>query len=215
MPAVRKQQVAAQVVTIWDNFAQHSAELLAAGVSEEALGELRVAAESVQEAEQAAQRLKINLARATAPYACCTGWFIQPPTMAARYWARMAVVKVTGGHVPSALLGEVLALLAGLLVLRLWGDGRKDQVMQLVATTGALAELLAEEANTCTALDPDKLADDWLALMNIQPDKKKVLASYQAALERLRTSTPKNRKPHRATTRASSSTRHSRRASSA
>ena len=172
--------------TIWDNYARHCDELRAVGVPDGGLEELRLAAAAVEEAEQAESRLSIDLERALSPYTTSCGWVIQPPTVAARYWARLALVKVTGGRGPETGLGELLALLAGLLVLRLWGEGRADEVMQLVSSAGTLAERLAHESESVGDLDPDQLGRDWLALMGIQPvGKKKALARYRRLLRAL------------------------------
>lgn len=172
--------------TIWDNFARHCLELRAAGVPEAELAPLRAAAQAVADAEEAEARLSINLAAATVPFTSCTGWIIPPPTNAARYWARMAMLKVTGGVAPDGVLGEVHALLAGLLVLRLWGESKRDVVMRYCSTTGALAEALAQEAEAATSLDSEQLAGEWLLLMGIRPDKKKARTKYQTLLAAFR-----------------------------
>lgn len=208
---VHRHPVEVQHFTIWDNYERHCQELRAVGVPEAELPYLRQAAQDVEEAEQAEARFEINLARATAPFLSCTGWLIQPPTMAARYWARLALVKVTGGAVPDAVIGTTVALMAGLLILRLWGEGRRDDVMRMVTVPGSLAQTMADETERCSSLDPEKLGDEWLALMNIRPAKKKALDLYEKKHQEL---LGKARRP-KPTTPARSSTRRSRCAGSA
>ncbi len=205
--------------TIWDNYHRHCDELRAVGAQPSDLQPLRAAAAAVEAAEQEADRLGVDVGAATAPFVSCTGWVIAPPTVAARYWAGLALIKVTGGKAPDAILGEFLALFAGLLILRLWGEGQKDQVMRLVARPGELAELLAELSATALDLDPEKLASEWLQLMGLK--KKAAEARYAQTLDQLRTTLPLRPRAPRAkakqaaTTRRSRSARPSRRATSA
>ena len=195
-------------LTIWDNFERHCYELRAVGVPEDALDELRAAAQAVEDSEQASERLQINLARSTSPFHSCTGWVIKPPTNAARHYARLAVLKATGGKAPDEVIGEVTVLLAGLLMLRLWGEGKKADVFRLLAAPGELAQRLADESDHCTGLDPNNLASEWLAMMNIRPDKKKTQTAYLGVLKSLRQRHGRNPIKQKATTRASSSPRH-------
>ena len=210
--------------TIWDNYHRHVEELRAVGAQPADLQPLRAAAAAVEAAELEADRLGVDVGAATAPFVSCTGWVIAPPTVAARYWSGLALIKVTGGKAPDAILGEFLALFAGLLILRLWGEGAKDQVMRLVARPGELAELLAEHSATALDLDPEKLAAEWLELMGLKK-KAAALQAYETTLAalalRLRPPAPpapraaaKQAKPP-ATTPRSRSARPSRRATSA
>ena len=186
-------------VTIWDNFERHCGELRAVGAAESDLTPLRAAAQAVADAECSASRLGISIAAASLPLRSCTGWTIAPPTMAARYWARIAMLKATGGVQPGGPIGEVHALLAGLLILRLWGEGQHDVVMSLCAGSSELPERLAAEAEAAVALVPDQLGREWIKLMGIKPDKKKALAQYNTLRADLRRRYP--------TTRPLSSTR--------
>ena len=92
MPAPRTGKTTVVRFTIWDNFERHCLELRAIGVGDADLSELRAAAQAVADAEDAAGKLQISLAKATAPFRSVTGWIIKPPTVAARSWARRAVL---------------------------------------------------------------------------------------------------------------------------
>ena len=204
MPEPRTGKTTVVRFTIWDNFERHCLELRAIGAGDADLSELRAAAQAVADAEDAAGKLQISLAKATAPFRSVTGWIIKPPTVAARSWARRAVLKATGGKTPAAAsLSELLALLAGLLVLRIWGEGERDLVMELCTAPGALAERLGREADAAGALRPDQLGAEWMQLMGIAPDKKKTSANYRAVLARLRARSTPTTTPPRSTPRRS------------
>ena len=158
-----------QRVTFQDNVARHVDELRAAGASESDLDDLRAAAAGVQSDPGPAAG---SIAAATAPYTTFAGAVVQPPTKAARYWASAAVARVTGGVIPERGPGLVQALLAGLAVLRLWGDGRKDEVMAACSRPGVLPDLIADEASGGAPADPEALAADYAFLMGLDLKKK-------------------------------------------
>ena len=220
MPKPDQPKVSVVLYTILDNYHRHVEELRAVGAQPADLQPLKAAAAAVEAAELEADRLGIDVGAATAPFLSCTGWTIAPPTVAARYWAGLALIKITGGKAPDAVLGEFLALFAGLLILRLWGEGQKDQVMRLVTRPGELAELLATSTEAPKDLDLDKLADEWLVLMGLK--KKAAQARYDQMLAQIRTRLPptaqrapaKKANSRRATTRRSPSARPSQRATS-
>ena len=173
MPKPDQPKVSVVLYTILDNYHRHVEELRAVGAQPADLQPLKAAAAAVEAAELEADRLGIDVGAATAPFLSCTGWTIAPPTVAARYWAGLALIKITGGKVPDAVLGEFLALFAGLLILRLWGEGQKDKVMRLVTRPGELAELLATSTEAPKDLDLDKLADEWLVLMGLKKKRRR------------------------------------------
>ena len=171
-------------VSIWENFERHADELRALGASPAEIEELRAAAAAVD----AVPETDVDLAEALAPRRTCLGLMIQPPTVAARYWARQALARACGGRLPEPGVAEANALLAGLAVLRLWGEGRRAAVLTAVQDAGALAELIAAEAAAAgegSAPDPDALAIDWLFLMG-HKKKAEAMAALRAALSRVR-----------------------------
>ena len=126
--------------TIWDNLARHEEELKAIGATEADLAPLREAAKAVDAVETQVARAegnnpafdKASLTQLTSPYICANGWTIAPPSFEARRWAAAAVLKVTGGQEPNDAIGIAYCVLAGLFVIRAWGEGRLDDVVRLV-----------------------------------------------------------------------------------
>ena len=184
--------------TIWDNLARHEEELKAVGATEADLAPLREAAKAVDAVETQVAKEQGNnpnldkgtLTDLTAPYICANGWIVQPPSMEARRWAGAAVIKITGGQEPNDAVGMSYCILAGLFVLRAWGQGRLDEVMRLVTAPGELASLLPKLEDEA-GRDPLALARDYSVLMGypLQPSKKNCpwqVHQYRRILEKLR-----------------------------
>ena len=175
-----------EVLTIWDNFERHCRELRAVGAGDKDLAPLKEAAAEVA-AEEEKESLatgknpalnKADLADLTAPRICANGWEIAPPSLSAKRWASTAVLKTTGGVAPNDPVGCGFAILAALWVLRAWGAGRRDEVMQTIAGPGRLADLIPRLQDDSPACDMDALSDDYVALMGLA--KKKSLARQRA-----------------------------------
>ncbi len=178
-----------QVYTIWDNFQRHEQELRAMGAQDADIEALRQAAAKVAEEEQAhaqadGQNPEFNqadLEEITAPYTCCNGWVIAPPSKPARRWACTAVLKVTGGAAPTDNIGLLAALTAGLFILLLYGQGESAVAMQLVAAPGTLADKLPDLMDASADASLDSLAADYTYLMGLQK-KTPARAAYHQAL---------------------------------
>ena len=197
MPARLRTQVLSDTVqrlTIWDNFDRHRDELLAQGAVEADLVPLREAAKTVEAEEQ---RTAVDMAEnpalreggggildLTTPRECANGWVVAPPTRMARRWAATAVLKLTGGEEPDDSLAFAFCVVAGLWVLKAWGEGRRDMVMQTVLGSGKLAELIPQLVDKHAA-QIEQLAGDYSELMGFKK-KAEALAAYQTALDSLR-----------------------------
>lgn len=178
MPVTRKQRATVERFTIWDNFEWHKEELQKLGAASADIAELRAAAEKV-EAEERAQSLEhdanpglddARIEDLTQPYTCANGWTIARPTKAARRWAAVAMLRVTGGADVSDPIGVGYAVLAGLWALKTWGEGARDVVMQTITRPGELAELLTHIEDQVAAEHLLRLPDDLTALL--VPEKK-------------------------------------------
>lgn len=170
----------AQEVPFRENVERHLAELKAAGATPEELAELEAAARGVEAAEAHDAAFEADLRAAVGPYRTVLGTEVNPPTTAARYWARLAIARVTAGREPEPGVGQAMTLVAGLAILRLWGAGQKDAAMRACTAAGDLPDLVAAEAEAAECLDPDRLARDWMILMGIRP---KALAPAMQRLE--------------------------------
>lgn len=163
------------VYTIWDNFARHEQELRDAGASDPQIEELREAAAAVSKEEEAAAAQSgrnpafnaASLADILLPYTCVNGWVIQPPSMIARRWAVTAVMAVTGGREPSTAMGLLHSLVAGLLVLKLYGEGDKSRVLSIVSSD-ALADILPDACDAFAGSSIEAIALDYMTLMGMQ-----------------------------------------------
>ena len=163
------------VYTIWDNFSRHEQELRAAGATDAQIEELRVAAAAVSTEEeayaaQAGRNPAFNaasLADILLPYTSVNGWVIQPPSMIARRWAMTAVMAVTGGREPSTAIGVLHSLIAGLLVLKLYGEGDKSRVLSIVSSD-ALADILPDACDAFAGCPIEAIAVDYMALMGME-----------------------------------------------
>jgi len=159
--------------TIWDNFERHVAELKAIGAKEKDLAPLKKAAEAVDKEESVDAKKKgknpalhnKTLTDLAAPYICVNGWTIQPPSKLARRWACNAMLKVTGGETPDDNLGLFYSILAALWALKAWGDGKRDQVMQIITAPGRLAELVPQLEENSKDCNLDDLAEDYYLVM--------------------------------------------------
>ena len=182
-----------QTFTIYDNLARHEKELIAIGATESDLLPLRQAAKAVA-VEEEKQELELQKNPATEgialedlaePYEACNGWKIPFPTIAAKKWATMSMIKVTGGLEPDSALGTRMALAVGLYVLWSWGQGKKDHVMQLVAGPGNVAESLPTLLDHFEQASSDDMASDWMLLCGISKKKQALLMKYQTLREQI------------------------------
>jgi len=180
--------------TIWDNYERHVEELKALGAKARDLDPLKQAAEAVSVEEQKEDREKgrnpaletASYGDITAPYECANQWVIQPPTRPAKRWAAAAMMKVTGGREPDDPIGLAYSILAGLWILKAWGEGRKDLVMKAVTAPGALAELLPALEDQCGDIDVDALALDYQTVMGLGKKNSPARAKYLKTLSKLR-----------------------------
>ena len=169
-----------------ENADRHAAELRAAGATPDHLARLEAAAQRVEAAAAEDDAFRMDLALALAPYRTSMGLMIQPPTNAARFWARQALVRASNGSLPPSATAQTIALVAGLVVLRLWGDGHHDQAMHAVTSADTLPDLIHQEVGAADVLDANAVARDWLILMGISPEKKaEALGEYEAILQEL------------------------------
>lgn len=179
------------VVPFRENVERHAAELAAAGATPAELAELEAAAQAVEAAERLEAEFAADLQSAVGPYKTALGTEIAPPTNAARYWAKLAVARTTGGREPDPGVGQAMALVAGLAVLRLWGVGRKDEAMRACTAAGVLPELIAAEADAAASLDPELLGRDYMLLMGLRPKARAPAESrLEATLARIRAAHP-------------------------
>lgn len=179
------------VYTIWDNFNRHEAELRTIGATDDQIEELRTAAQavSVEEESAAAQSGRnpefnqADLADILCPYTCCNDWIIMPPSIIARRWAMTAVMAVTGGREPTTPIGVLHSLVAGLLVLKLYGEGQKGKVLALVSSD-AIADILPEACDAFAGCPLDAIALDYMSLMGMEK-KRPALNLYNQIRERI------------------------------
>jgi len=180
--------------TIWDNYERHTGELAAIGATPDELAELKSVAEKVAEEEDRVAREKgrnpafenSGLPEITAPHTCSNGWVVAPPTLVAKRWASMALLKVTGGEPPQDALATSYAVIAGLWALKTWGDGQKDRVMQTVMADGALASLLPQIEEQFDIQQIDQVAADFQLLMGQSKKNSPALQQYQQTLSKIR-----------------------------
>lgn len=160
------------IITIWQNFEMHSAELRKLGATAADVERLRAAAQAVEDAQQAADASPVHPELATKPIAVpVLNWSIQPPTKEARAWATRAVLCVTGGTEPARGLGQLFAILAGLWALHEAGEGRIDNVMRTISGEGRMAALVSDlsaQVQTGTGKVLADLAEVYLAAMGFQ-----------------------------------------------
>lgn len=183
-----------QRFTIWDNYARHVEELKRIGASDADLAPLNAAAKLVEAQEQADAREKgqnpalegKSLAEITAPHVCANGWVIRPPTRIAKRWAVSALLKVTGGAEPDEPMGTAYSILAALWALKMWGDGQRDRVMQVIMGPGALAELLPDIEDESGQADLQTLLDDYRFLMDFGKKNSREMVEYQRTLSSIR-----------------------------
>lgn len=176
--------------TIWDNFNRHVEELKALGAVDSDLIPLQQAAESVsvieqQEAVDSGKNPSLNgrtLADLTQPHTCANGWVIAPPSPMARRYAIVAGLRLTNGGEPNDMLAMAAFVAFSLWCLKAWGDGRKDQVMQVVYGSGTMAELLPGLLDQCDVSKLDALIADYAILMGLATTQKKTAAmqDYEA-----------------------------------
>ena len=180
--------------SIWDNLARHEEELRALGATEVDLAPLREAAKAVDAEESAAAKAsganpaldKGTLTDLLAPYLCANGWVVKPPSLVARRWASSAVLKVTNNQEPTDAIGLCYCVLAGLFVLRAWGEGRHDDVMRLVTAPGELANLLPKLEDSSGNCDFNDLLQDYTVLMGTAKKKGWLRIQFQRTLAALR-----------------------------
>jgi len=198
-PIVKTRVLADKVerYTIWDNFERHVGELRDRGATEADIELLRKAAAEVDVFERQAdidagrnpELEHSDLGAMTAPRTCANGWVIQPPTAMARRWAMIASVRLTKGTPPEDPLISAMVVLVSLWVLMMWGNGKKDLVMQVLLAAGRLAELVPELMESFEAGGFEALLDDYLALMGIAEKKTPSPArqQYETLLQEIRT----------------------------
>jgi len=180
--------------TVWDNYDRHCDELREVGATEQDLADLKEAAKAVESEEEKEAITKNqnpileenSFQDLTAPHECANGWIIQPPTKPARRWAAAAMMKVTGGDPPDDTIGTLYAVLAGLWVLKMWGEGRADVVMQTVSSAGKLATLLPELEDECEDTDIMALPMDYATAMGFPKKKVSAQKNYEMRLESIR-----------------------------
>ncbi len=196
MPTRQRKKVLSDqttVYTIWDNLARHERELRKLGAKPDQLARLREAAQAVDTEEAAAASQagrnpafnKRDLAGIIAPYACCNDWIIQPPSPVAHRWAYTAASMVTGGREPTTSVGTLNVLVAGLLILKLYGDGEKAKVLEIISTD-TLADLLPDACNAFAGCSLDAIALDYITLMGLEKKTPPATHHYRQILQQIR-----------------------------
>ena len=181
--------------TIWDNFERHVEELKAIGATDADIAPLKTAAEAVavieqQDSIEAGKNPHLDgrdIGALTAPHTCSNGWLIAPPSPLARRYAVVAALKLTNGIDPVDRLAIMAVVTLTLWVLKMWGDGKKEVVMQAVYSSGVLPELMPGLMDECDPSKLDGLMADYQALMGTATAQKKTSAmeTYNALFLRI------------------------------
>jgi hypothetical protein len=172
--------------SIRNNFTQHCNELEqlgATGDDVEPLYQQVLLIEKLEEQVDFEQNNSPELRDETltdhlAPLTCANGWIIARPTLMAKRWAAMAMMKVTGGAEPDGI-GLLYAILAALWALKLCGENKSDQVMQTICGGGALSKMVCDLADQdMHGATLDQISADYAELMF---GKKKEIEDLVAA----------------------------------